>query len=109
MKDRLVLKSPVEDLKKTPAMNGPCICGSGDKYKKCCYPNHSRYKGGVLQKARAPQAPEVQEPSESPKKEAEEFISNIRPTLPAEAISDGASRMLEKAEEDATEKYFTEE
>lgn len=23
--------------KKSPPRNGPCTCGSGKKYKKCCY------------------------------------------------------------------------
>lgn len=36
--DELVEQSDVKDLVWPPARNGPCWCGSGAKYKKCCLP-----------------------------------------------------------------------
>lgn len=32
----LLSKSGTQIVEKTPARNGPCHCGSGNKYKKCC-------------------------------------------------------------------------
>ncbi|MDP5055120.1 MAG: SEC-C metal-binding domain-containing protein [Congregibacter sp.] len=32
----LLNKTPTVTVKKTPARNEPCSCGSGKKYKKCC-------------------------------------------------------------------------
>jgi uncharacterized protein YchJ len=56
MSETLVIKSPVDQPVQLPKRNGPCVCGSGKKAKRCCLHQYERRQAESLADMRAKHA-----------------------------------------------------